>query len=68
MASFRRRFGLCAVNEPALKLIGEPCLNAFRGLFRPCRPDRRPAVVDRIGVDNRFAVDFATFRTMEKAR
>jgi len=58
--------GIGAGHEPWFaELIGEPCLNALVTYLALVTPIGGERLVDRIGFDNRFAVDFTTFRTFD---
>ena len=57
--------GIGLGHEPSVELIGEPCLNAFVTYLALVTPIGGERLADRIGFDNRFAVDFTTFRTFD---
>ena len=55
--------GIGTGHEPSVELIGEPFLNAFVTYLALVTEIGGERLVDRIGFDNRFAVDFTTICT-----
>ena len=54
--------GIGTGHEPSVELIGEPFLNAFVTYLALVTEIGGERLVDRLGFDNRFSVDFNTFR------